>query len=270
MKLALVLGDQLWLGNPALAALDRGRDLVLMVEAAEESTHVWSAKPRTALFLAAMRQFGKTLTEAGHSVRYLRLGEHPYPSLDAAWRAVITELRPTEVHVCEPGDWRVEQMLNALAGQGVGLTVHPDPHFLISRAEFARWAGGPTPAGRRPRKLLLERFYRHMRVKTGVLMDAHGQPVGGVWNLDHDNRDSFGRAGPGAVPPPPMFTPDALTYSALEATERHFPSHPGSLDHFAWPVTRSQALEALAAFVRDRLPDFGRYQDAMWTDAPFL
>ncbi len=320
MKLALVLGDQLWLGNPALTALDRTEDVVLMVEATEESTHVWSTKPRTALFLAAMRHFAHTLTEAGYRVRYLRLGEHTHASLDAAWRAVMTELRPTAVHVCEPGDWRVEQMLLALAAEAPApLTVHPDPHFLISRAEFARWAGGATPAGKgnaeqlsraspsarsraasretyqddrramseqatkqsgcaadcsafpkRPKKLLMERFYRHMRVKTGVLMTAAGEPVGGVWNLDHDNRESFGRAGPGAVPLPPTFPPDALTRSALEATAQHFPRHPGRLDHFAWPVTRAQALEALEAFVRARLPDFGRFQDAMWTDAPFL
>lgn len=271
MKLALVLGDQLWLGNPALAALDRTQDLVLMVEAVEESTHVWSAKPRTALFLAAMRHFSCALAEAGYRVRYLRLGEHAHASLDAAWRAVIAELRPTAVHVCEPGDWRVEQMLRALAaGAPAPLTVHPDPHFLISRAEFARWAGGPITAGKRPKKLLMERFYRHMRLKTGHLMTAAGEPVGGVWNLDHDNRESFGRAGPGSVPPPPRFPPDALTHSALEATERHFARHPGSLEHFAWPVTRSQALVALEAFVRDRLPGFGRFQDAMWTNEPFL
>jgi deoxyribodipyrimidine photolyase-related protein len=271
MKLALVLGDQLWLGNPALAAFDRAEDLVLMVEAAEESNHVWSAKPRTALFLAAMRHFARTLAEDGYRVRYLRLGEHAHGMLDAAWRAVIAELRPSEVHVCEPGDWRVEQMLHALAAAGpIPLTVHPDPHFLVSRAEFARWAGGPTPAGKRPKKLLMERFYRHMRVKTNVLVTAAGEPVGGVWNLDHENRETFGRTGPGMLSSPPRFEPDAITRSALEDTERFFSDHPGSLAQFAWPVTRAQALEALESFVRDRLPDFGRFQDAMWTDAPFL
>ncbi|MFX8449358.1 hypothetical protein ABTL80_20430, partial [Acinetobacter baumannii] len=41
-------------------------------------------------------------------------------------------------------------------------------------------------------------------------------------------------------------------------------------DSFAWPVTRAQALQSLQAFVRERLPLFGRYQDAMWPGDPWL
>ena len=39
---------------------------------------------------------------------------------------------------------------------------------------------------------------------------------------------------------------------------------------FDWPVTRAQALAALDDFVTHRLQDFGRFQDAMWSDEPFL
>ena len=65
--------------------------------------------------------------------------------------------------------------------------------------------------------------------------------------------------------------PDAVTRRrARVLVERRFASHPGRLDRFAWPVTRDQALAALAAFIEKRLPDFGRYQDAMWTGEPWL
>jgi deoxyribodipyrimidine photolyase-related protein len=49
-----------------------------------------------------------------------------------------------------------------------------------------------------------------------------------------------------------------------------FAQHPGRLDSFAWPVTRAQALQSLDAFVHDRLSLFGRFQDAMWPDDPWL
>jgi len=144
----------------------------------------------------------------------------------------------------------------------VDLVLCADRHFLCSREEFAAWARGR-------KELRMEYFYRMMRKQTGVLMED-GEPAGRAWNFDRDNRNSFGRDGPGEIPAPPRFEPDEITTAALADVETHFPQHPGSLASFAWPVTREQALRALRDFVRYRLPDFGRYQDAMWSDEPFL
>jgi len=55
----------------------------------------------------------------------------------------------------------------------------------------------------------------------------------------------------------------------MELVQSTFAEHPGALDDFAWPVTREQALHALSVFVATRLPQFGLYQDAMWTETPF-
>ncbi|MDB5843368.1 MAG: cryptochrome/photolyase family protein, partial [Polaromonas sp.] len=49
-----------------------------------------------------------------------------------------------------------------------------------------------------------------------------------------------------------------------------FSGHPGTLDSFGWPVTRAQALLALQAFIAQRLPLFGRYEDAMWNGEAWL
>ncbi|MFN3462367.1 MAG: cryptochrome/photolyase family protein, partial [Oceanibaculum sp.] len=53
--LVMVLGDQLNHDSSAFDGFDPARDVVWMAEVAEESTHVWSAKPRIAIFLSAMR-----------------------------------------------------------------------------------------------------------------------------------------------------------------------------------------------------------------------
>ena len=52
--------------------------------------------------------------------------------------------------------------------------------------------------------------------------------------------------------------------------DSRFKGHVGDLSHFNWPVSRAQALEALQAFVRERLSLFGRYQDAMWSGQAWL
>ncbi|MCA9417191.1 MAG: cryptochrome/photolyase family protein, partial [Candidatus Omnitrophica bacterium] len=55
-----------------------------------------------------------------------------------------------------------------------------------------------------------------------------------------------------------------------EMVEARFPDHPGTLDHFNLPVSRQQALYLLRHFAENCLESFGPYQDAMWTDEPFL
>ncbi|MDD3354687.1 cryptochrome/photolyase family protein [Zoogloea sp.] len=261
--LILVLGDQLSHDNPALAGFDPSQDRILMVEAPSEARQVWSHKARIALFLSTMRHFAAELVAQGWPVDYLQLGLHPHASLMEAWVATISRLVPEQVIVCEPGEWRLEQALQALTRDtGVPVVQRPDSHFIASREAFLRWAGDrPT--------LLMEHFYRSMRKQHRVLMEGDG-PAGGVWNFDKDNRQGFGRAGPTRVPTPPAFAPDDITRQVLAEVEAHFSDHPGSLAHFAWPVTRDDALAALGAFVRDRLPGFGSHQDAMWTGEPFL
>jgi len=254
----LVLGDQLDARSSALEDFDPARDRILMVEAPGEAAHVWSSKPRIAVFLAAMRHFARDLEGRGWPVDYLALGTHPHATIEATLADDLARNPPERLVAVEPGEWRLEQSIAGVAAEaGVPLAWREDRHFLVSRREFADWARGY-------RQLRMESFYRRMRKLTGILMQD-GEPAGGEWNFDARNREPFGRKGPGAVRAVPAFAPDGITRETLEAVERHFPGHPGDLASFSWPVTREDALAALEAFVRERLPDFGRHQDAMWT-----
>lgn len=263
--LVLVLGDQLWFDNPALAGFDPAQDLLLMIEAPGEASLVWSHKARLVVFLSAMRHFAQRVQARGWPLQYLRLDEPGWddaPDLTQRLARCLATHRPQSLWVCEPGEWRLQQSLAATAADaGVPLRSFEDTHFLCSRARFARWAKGR-------REWRMEYFYREMRREHGVLMDGGG-PLGGQWNFDADNRSAYPRSGPGDIPPPAGFEPDALTREVMALVERRYPQHPGSLARFAWPVTPEQAQEALDRFVAERLPNFGRYQDAMWNDTPF-
>lgn len=255
--LIIILGDQLTLDNPALEGFDPTCDCVLMAEVMAEGNHVWSHKARIALFLSAMRHFAQTLEQQGFPLIYLKLGTHDFSQLDAAWRHYTEQLCPKKIIVCEPGEYRILQMLTALADEtAVQLVVRDDTHFMCSQAEFKRWAGYS-------KSLRMEFFYRNMRKQHHILMRQQ-QPEGGDWNYDNANRKPFGKQGPQAVPAIPQYAIDTITHQVFADVEHFFPEHPGSLQHFCWPVTRVQALDLLRLFIQDKLADFGVHQDAMW------
>ncbi|HSI43819.1 MAG TPA: cryptochrome/photolyase family protein [Methylotenera sp.] len=256
-NLVLILGDQLNLDNPALEGFDTTQDHILMVEASAEATHVWSHKARIALFFSAMRHHAEALSSQGYAVTYLKLGQHHFTSLKAAWLHYLCELKPKKIMVCEPGEYRLEQDLLALAEEtDTFLAILDDGHFMCSRADFKRWAGTT-------KTLRMEFFYREMRRKYNVLMQG-SQPVGGDWNYDAENRKAFGKTGPKSLPKAPKTAIDTVTQQVINEVETIFPDHPGSLENFIWPVTRESALHFLKDFIAQRLADFGEHQDAMW------
>lgn len=263
----VILGDQLSLDNPALDGFDHAQDVVLMVEAPLESTHVWSHKARIALFLSAMRHFAQDLIKHEYPLRYLTLGDHDYADLSSAWLDVLSEYNPQLIIVCEPGDYRVLKALETCAAQlNKPLIVRDDTSFLCSQADFKHWAGNS-------KQLRMEYFYRYMRKRYQVLMMGD-HPVGEKWNYDKENRQSFGKHGPKDIPAMPQFETDPITQGVFADIERFFPEHPGTLNHFCWPVTRAQALVFLQHFITTKLTDFGTHQDAMWqsnfASDPFL
>jgi deoxyribodipyrimidine photolyase-related protein len=211
-----------------------------------------------------MRHFCAALRDDGYPVDYRRMDDpENRGSLAAELHRAAKAWHPEGIILVQPGEWRVqEQLIQAAEEIGVPLEIRPDHHFLCSTEAFEAYAEGRQ-------RLLMEHFYHEMRRRTGVLME-NDEPVGEKWNYDQQNREPFGKEGPGDVPAPVGFKPDQTTREVLDLVERCFPRHPGSLEHFDWPVTLEQAGEALDDFVEHRLPDFGTYQDAMWTDEPYL
>ncbi len=235
-----------------------------MAEVAAESTRVWSHKQRIAVFLAAMRHFRDSQRALGRTVHYTELSDPENTGqLSTQLAAFLKAQRPAAILCVEPGEHRVRAGLEKVCrSAGIPLEIREDRHFLSTPADFAKHAAGR-------KELRMEFFYREMRQRHRILLDARSKPEGGAWNFDKDNRKAFGKDGP-CLPAPRRFPPDSLTRAVLAEVARHFPDHPGSLDSFAWPVTPAQAREALDDFIAHRLRTFGDQQDAMWTGEPFL
>jgi deoxyribodipyrimidine photolyase-related protein len=262
--LVLVLGDQLDRESAVWEGFDARQDVVCMFEAAAEQEVAWTSKARAVMFLAAMRHFRDALADKGVTVRYRQLDQAGAPSsLEEGLAQAIRELGPKRVRCVRPGRHGLIRSLSEASERASReLELVADDHFLASPEAFDEWAQGR-------KQLRQEHFYRHMRRRTGVLMDGD-QPAGGQWNFDRSNRQSFGREGPGQIKAPRSFGPDAVTREVIKLVNERLADHPGSCEDFDYPVTHKQALAALRDFVEHRLGAFGDYQDAMWTDRPWL
>ena len=256
----LVLGDQLTRQVGPLADAGAGELVVLMVESRELAEALPHHQQKRALVFAAMRHFAAELEADGVAVAYHRAA----PSVAAAVEAHLRAYPGATLALMQPNDRGVaDAIATAAEGAGGSLALLANPLWLVDADEWDAWAGTQ-------RQLRMERFYRRARSARGWLMDpdAPERPLGGVWNFDRENRRT---PPPGhRFSPPPRFEPDSITREVLRDVADGYGDHPGSLEDFAWPVTRAQALQALGAFVRERLPGFGPYEDAMLADEPVL
>ena len=261
--LRIVLGDQLSPGLSALDGLDPARDIVLMMEVAAEAEHVPHHPKKIAFLFAAMRHFADELARAGVAVDYVRLTD---PANTGSFTGeVVRAVRrhgAGAVIATEPGEYRVaEAMAGWHAAAGVPVEIREDTRFLCSRRQFAAWAADR-------RTLRMEHFYRAMRRRHRVLLDDAGQPAGGRWNYDADNRRPLPANLPAPTPTPVV--PDGITEEVLELVAERFGHHFGRLEPFGFAVTRCGAEAAFDRFVAEALPRFGDYQDAMRSSDPFL
>jgi deoxyribodipyrimidine photolyase-related protein len=99
-------------------------------------------------------------------------------------------------------------------------------------------------------------------------MTPEGQPEGGSWNFDQDNRKALPAGHP--VPAQPHFPMDAITCEVAALVAARFADHYGQLEGFDYPVTHADAEALWQRFRQQGLARFGDYQDAMAVDQRWL
>ncbi|UUX48573.1 cryptochrome/photolyase family protein [Nisaea acidiphila] len=261
-NLVLILGDQLSPSISSLQQADRARDRVLIAEVSAEATYVKHHKKKIAFLFSAMRHFAEELRADGWQLDYVRLDDAENTGTLSGEVARFAERHDVRrIVLTEPGEWRLARDIDAWSAElNRPVDVLPDERFVASREEFAAWADGR-------KQLRMEYFYREMRRKTGLLMDGD-RPIGGKWNFDAENRkaassDLF-------MPAPLGIEPDGITREVLDLVGREFAGHIGDLEPFWFAVTRDDAEAAFELFVREALPRFGDFQDAMLRGEKFL
>ncbi|NQZ14805.1 MAG: cryptochrome/photolyase family protein [Alphaproteobacteria bacterium] len=260
MNLRLVLGDQLNQKVSSLSDINKNTDVVLMCEVWEEATYVKHHKKKIAFIFSAMRHFAQELKEKGYKVHYTKLDDPDNAgSFSAELERTISIYKPEKVIITEPSEYRVLQDIKSL-DLDVPIEVRPDNRFLSTHSEFSSWAEGR-------KQLRMEYFYRQMRKKYNILMSGD-KPEGGEWNYDNENRKAPKEGL--SIPQSFMSEPDEITQEVIDLVSERFSKHFGDLYPFHFAVTRNQALQALEQFIKERLINFGDYQDAMIQGEPWM
>lgn len=260
--LRLILGDQLNCGHSWFAQPDHGVVHVLM-ELRQETDYVLHHAQKILAIFAAMRDFARQLREAGHRVRFIALDDPSNrQSLTGNLAALMQHYRATRFEWQAPDEWRLDAQLREWAAEQAFETRMVDSeHFLTARDTVAQHFRGR-------KQWLMEHFYRAMRQRHSVLLTAAGEPEGGQWNFDPENRKPW----PGTPPAPPDRRPvhdHRALWQMIEAAGVRSFGAPQS-EHFRWPLNRVEALVWLRHFIDEALPHFGDFEDAMHSVSPRL
>ncbi|MCS6968460.1 MAG: cryptochrome/photolyase family protein [Cytophagales bacterium] len=266
MTLRLILGDQLNIHHSWFAQV-RSDVVYVMMEVRQETDYVAHHIQKIIAFFAAMRSFAEELRQQGHQVIYLKIND---PQNRQNFADNLTEwmrqIGAERFEYQQPDEYRLDKYFADFCRQlPISSQMVDSQHFLTHRMELAEIFKGK-------KTYLLEAFYRTMRKKYRILLDENGQPEGGKWNYDAQNRKHYD--GKAIVPDLPMPSKASLEIvrQVYQDILQASPQTIGKvqIQNFEWLITRQENLEALHDFCRYRLPHFGRYQDAMDSRYPYL
>jgi deoxyribodipyrimidine photolyase-related protein len=254
-KLRLILGDQLNEQHSWFKSTDDTVYYVLM-EVRSETDYVHHHIQKVVGIFAAMRSFAQALKEKGHHVIYIQLDDpENQQSFESNLSQLFEKYTIQQFEYQFPDEYRLDQHLTSFCiKQEIPCHAVDSEHFYTSRNEFSDIFKGST-------SYLMERFYREMRIKHGVLLDSSNKPLGGKWNYDASNRKKMPK---NHIPPKPFCLEHDVT-ALVELLEKMEVKTTGSLDAncFIWPINREEALDVLNYFCLHCLVHFGTFQDAM-------
>lgn len=228
----------------------------MMCEVMKEASYVKHHKKKLVYIFSAMRHFALQLHKLGYKVCYTKLDDPKNTgSFYSEIQRVVEKLCIQKLIVTEPGEYRVLKDIQSWQKDfSIDVEIRIDDRFLATIGEFTNWAKGY-------KQLRMEYFYRYMRIKHDILLDNDGNPEGGQWNYDSQNRKT--PSSDIKIPDSYKSVADDITKRVIELVGQTFVDNFGDIKPFNYAVTREQALEALDLFVKERLSDFGDYQDAM-------
>ncbi len=254
MPTTLILGNQLFPEWTTKAPLKlSSKDRVLMIEDPGIAGRFRYHPSRIHHTFVAMREFRDHLLREKIKVSYFELKDSKDLPFQKRILSELGEERVIRVAAIPDRSFRAE--LSAFCSKNrIKLETLPSPQFLCGEEEFRLYLKN----SKRP---FMKTFYERERKRLGILVDSKGRPEGGQWSFDVENRKKLPKDY--REPSLPVIKPGPHDEEVAILVKKHFHGHPGTLGPRFLPASRKEALEWLNAFLKERLEDFGPYEDAI-------
>ena len=205
-----------------------------------------------------MKAYADFLQDQGFSIKYVESSDaHNLNDLFE----LLVNYGIEELHLIWPDDYLIHRRLQRYSNtHNIRLKFFDNPSFILNKEELDNYIEGKS-------SFFMGSFYKNQRKSLDILM-KDGEPVGGKWSFDEDNRKKL----PRNIELPEIGKSTNTTYleEALEYIEKQFGDNPGHASNFIYPVTFSQARDWLKKFLNQRLSKFGDYEDAISADDNYL
>ena len=249
----LVLGDQL---NPRHSWFSEvNPDITYaFIECKGEGSYAPHHIQKVVGIFQSMRTFASRIESQGHKVYYHKILDSREIELIDILHSASVKKNTRELQFMMPDEWRVKENLEILKSRGFKISFVSSEHFISTPEEFSNTFNGK-------KSYLMESFYRKLRKRTGILMEG-GNPTGGKWNYDAQNRKKLPKNHVLPAAHVPSTNVEDVYQEVLEANLPVI----GSLrdpKHFYWPTTPEQAMDIFENWLEHCFEFFGDFQDAM-------
>ena len=254
MKLFFILGNQLF--PPKYLDRFKNDHLFFMSEDYELCTYEKHHKLKILLFLSAMRSYSDNLKKNKFKFEYTKIDSSDFKKnyLDKI-KKIINSKKIKEITSFEVEDKFFEKKVQSFVKKNnLVWNKIKSPMFLNSREEFNDYLS----KNKRP---FMATFYKSTRQKLNILMKKDGNPEGGKWSFDEDNRKKLPKNT--KVPKFPTINETKHTKNLKPIIEKMFKDHPGSTQNFWFATEYNDVVKLLNFFLKEKSNLFGDYEDAV-------
>ena len=257
--LFIILGNHLFPVNE----INRYKDsYFFMAEDFELCTYEKHHKHKIIFFLSSMRKYAAELKAKKFNIKYIQLNKKNRKlTYEDKVKDFIKNKKISEIKMFQIEDRFFERrILQFCKKNKISIQFLESPMFLNTRNSFKEYLSNI-------KKPFMGTYYKHQRIEKNILMEGD-KPIGGKWSFDEENRKKIPENL--YLPSLPNFIEDDFIKDVKKIVDDMFSDHPGKTNNYWLGNSRKDALKALDLFIKNKINNFGDYEDAVKKQSPFL